>query len=95
MFYVIYIYEHYMSISHIHIYGYGRLYFGMKVHRSKEIKFQQGQIIGWHQCGQSNIEIARFFQVNHQTVNNIVKKFNEEGHCHMEQCSGRPSIIYE
>ena len=66
----------------------------MKVWEKKEVReFLWGQIIRLHQCGKSNRGIARFFQIN-QTVNNIVKKFNE-GHCHVEQCSGRPSIVSE
>lgn len=40
-------------------------------------------------------EVARLHQVNHQRVNNIVNKFNEEGHCRVEQRSGRPSIVTE
>ena len=68
------------------------LYFAMKVCESKEnSEFQCGK----HQCDKSNGELAEFFLVNHQTVNNIVKKFNEEGHCRVEQRSRRPSIMSE
>ena len=43
----------------------------------------------------SQVENSRFYQVNHQMVNNIVNKFYEEDHFYMEQYLGRPSIMSE
>ena len=68
----------------------------MKVRGSKEIdEFQGEQVTGWHQSGKSNKEIARFFQVNQQTVNDIANEFNEEGYYFVEQRSRRQSIVSE